>query len=243
MFNVGSADVSPGAGLSASSASLRPAVPLWRRTPGRWLKPLVFLLALTPFVLLVQAVFGDALGPNPVEVLTAQTGEQAIRLLLLGLALTPLRHWLGNTWPVRLRRMVGLFAAFYVVLHVTIYAVLDRELELHLVIEDLVERPYIMAGFVAFLILIPLTLTSTKGMVRRLKQRWQVLHRWVYIAATAAVVHYVLLAKGDRIEPFVYLAILAFLLGWRFKRLLEGAGAPARAQAGTSARAPAGTST
>jgi len=195
-------------------------VPLYRRSPGRWLKPAVFALALAPLGLLVTNVLSGSLGPNPVETLTDQTGTLAIRFLLIGLALTPLRHLVGNTWPIRLRRMLGLFASFYMLLHVSVYVVLDRELDFSLVFEDLVERPYVMAGFVAFLILLPLTLTSTKALQRRLKQRWLALHRWVYVACTAAVVHYVLLARGDRIEPYVYLAILGLLLAWRLQRTL-----------------------
>ena len=198
-------------------------VPLYRRSPGRWLKPVVFALAVVPLGLLVANVFSGSLGPNPVETLTDQTGTLAIRFLLIGLALTPLRHLLGNTWPIRLRRMLGLFASFYLLLHIIVYAVLDRELDVALVAEDLVERPYVMAGFVAFLILLPLTLTSTKALQRRLKQRWLALHRWVYVACTAAVVHYVLLARGDRIEPYVYLAILGLLLAWRLQRTLTAA--------------------
>jgi len=206
-------------------------VPLYRRSPGRWLKPVVFALAVVPLGLLVANVLSGSLGPNPVETLTDQTGTLAIRFLLIGLALTPLRHLLGNTWPIRLRRMLGLFASFYLLLHIIVYAVLDRELDVALVVEDLVERPYVMAGFVAFLILLPLTLTSTKALQRRLKQRWLALHRWVYVACTAAVVHYVLLARGDRIEPYVYLAILGMLLAWRLQRTLAG---PAVRQAATT---------
>lgn len=206
-------------------------VPLYRRSPVRWLKPVVFALAVVPLGLLVANVLSGSLGPNPVETLTDQTGTLAIRFLLIGLALTPLRHLLGNTWPIRLRRMLGLFASFYLLLHIIVYAVLDRELDVALVVEDLVERPYVMAGFVAFLILLPLTLTSTKALQRRLKQRWLALHRWVYVACTAAVVHYVLLARGDRIEPYVYLAILGMLLAWRLQRTLAG---PAVRQAATT---------
>lgn len=200
---------------------MRARPPLHRRTPGRWLKPLVFVSSLVPLAFLVESVMSGSLGPNPVETLTDKTGTLAIRFLLIGLALTPLRHLLGNTWPVRLRRMVGLFASFYMLLHITIYVVLDRELDASLVVEDLVERPYVMAGFLAFLILLPLTLTSTKALQRRLKQRWVALHRWVYVACAAAVVHYVLLARGDRIEPYVYLGLLGVLLAWRLLRMLS----------------------
>ena len=196
-----------------------------RRLPViRWqsvLKPLVFIAAASPFLYLLQALFSGALGPNPIDALTDHTGTLAIRLLLISLALTPLRWLLKNTWPIKLRRMLGLFAFFYAFLHVSIYLLLDQQLDPLAIWEDLAERPYIMAGTVAFLILIPLAATSTRGMVRRLGRRWASLHRGVYIAAAAVVVHYVWLAKGDLIEPFVYLAILMLLLGYRFVRLLR----------------------
>ena len=188
---------------------------------GKLAKPLVFLLAVSPFLFLVQALFADQLGPNPIESLTHHTGTLALRMLMISLALTPLRYLLRQTWPLRFRRMLGLFAFFYAVLHVTIYLVLDQQLEIALIWEDLAERPYILAGTTAFLLLLPLAATSTRRMVKRLGRRWSLLHRAVYLASTAAVVHYVWLAKGDLIEPFVYLGILIVLLGYRFFRLLR----------------------
>ncbi len=185
-----------------------------------WLKPLVFLVALIPLVSLVYSLLTGQLGPNPIEVLTDETGEWALRFIVLGLLLTPLRIWLKKPWPVQLRRMIGLFAFFYVVVHFSIYLFLDQQLDLAAIIADVIERPYITAGTVAFLILIPLAITSNRRMVKRLGKKWQSLHRWVYIAACAAVVHYVWLAKGDRIEPFVYLAIVMFLLVVRLKRVI-----------------------
>ena len=185
-----------------------------------WLKPLVFLVALIPLVSLVYSLLTGQLGPNPIEVLTDETGEWALRFIVLGLLLTPLRIWLKKPWPVQLRRMIGLFAFFYVVVHFSIYLFLDQQLDLAAIIADIIKRPYITAGTVAFLILIPLAITSNRRMVKRLGKKWQSLHRWVYIAACAAVVHYVWLAKGDRIEPFVYLAIVMFLLVVRLKRVI-----------------------
>ena len=119
-----------------------------------------------------------------------------------------------------------MFAFFYAALHVGVYAVLDRELNVALLLEDLTRRPYVMAGFLAFVILLPLALTSTRGMARRLGRRWSSLHRWVYIAAAAAIVHGVLLAKGRVLEPFVYLAVLAALLAWRLYRQADAAPPP-----------------
>ena len=186
-----------------------------------WLKPAVFLAALGPFLYLLHGVLGGHLGPNPIDTLTDQTGTIAIRMLLVSLSLTPLRWLLRRSWPVKLRRMLGLFAFFYAFLHVCIYLVLDQQLELGLIWSDLAERPYIVAGTVAILVLIPLALTSTKAMVRRLGRRWSALHRGVYIAGAAAVIHYVWLAKGDLIEPLVYVALLLVLLGYRLIKQLR----------------------
>ena len=183
-------------------------------------KPAVFLAALTPFIYLVWALMTGGLGPNPVDSLTNQTGTLAIRMLLISLALTPLRYLLKQTWPLRYRRMLGLFAFFYASLHVLIYLVLDQQLSLHFILEDLVKRPYILAGTTAFLLLLPLAITSTRKMVKRLGRRWSLLHRGVYLASTAAVVHYVWLAKGDLLEPFVYLAILMVLFSYRLVKAL-----------------------
>ena len=191
-----------------------------RRLKGS-VKPVVFLAALTPFIYLVVELFTGGLGPNPIDSLTDSTGTLAIRMLLISLALTPLRYLLKQTWPLRLRRMLGLFAFFYAMLHAIIYWVLDQQLDMALVWDDLAKRPYILAGTTAFILLLPLAVTSTRGMVKRLGRRWSALHRGVYLASTAAVVHYVWLAKGDLIEPLVYLGILIFLLGYRFVRLLK----------------------
>ena len=183
-------------------------------------KPAVFLAALTPFLYLLWALFTGGLGPNPIDSLTDQTGTLAIRMLLISLALTPLRYLLKQTWPLRYRRMLGLFAFFYASLHVSVYMVLDQQLSLHFILEDLVKRPYILAGTTAFLLLLPLAITSTRKMVKRLGRRWSLLHRGVYLASTAAVVHYVWLAKGDLLEPFVYLAILMVLFSYRLIKAL-----------------------
>lgn len=184
-------------------------------------KPIVFFFALLPFILLVKDLLTGQLGANPIDTLTNKTGTLAIQLLMAGLALTPIRLVLKQTWPIRYRRMIGLFAFFYAIVHLSIYLVLDQQLDLSDIVEDLLKRPYILAGTTAFLILLPLAITSTKGMVRRLGKRWLALHRWIYLAATAVVLHYVLLAKGDLIEPYIYLTILLFLLGFRFVRQLK----------------------
>jgi len=188
-----------------------------------WIKPVVFIAALIPFASLVYALLTNQLGPNPIEALTDETGEWALRFIVLGLALTPLRWWLKKPWPVQLRRMVGLFAFFYALIHLSIYLILDQQLELSAILADILERPYITAGTVSFLILLPLAITSNRVMVKRLGKKWLSLHRWVYIAACAAILHYVWLARGDRIEPFVYLGLVMVLLAVRLVRNLKQA--------------------
>ncbi|MBX2837473.1 MAG: sulfoxide reductase heme-binding subunit YedZ [Gammaproteobacteria bacterium] len=189
--------------------------------PDVWLKPTVFVLCLLPFIGLVFALLTNRLDPNPIEVLTDETGEWALRFIILGLVLTPLRQKLKVSWPVRLRRMIGLYAFFYACIHFLLY-LLDSGFSVPAVIEDLYERPYVLAGFIALMIFLPLAITSTRKMTKRLGKRWQLLHRWVYLGATAAIVHYVWLAKGERLEPKVYLVILLALLVIRLIKLLNG---------------------
>jgi len=188
-----------------------------------WLKVVVFLACLAPLLLLVASLFTGNAGANPIETVTHVTGEWGLRFLLLGLVLTPLRWLLKSTTPIRFRRMIGLFAFFYVALHVAAYAVLDQQLDVPAMLEDLFKRPYIIAGFVATVLLIPLAITSTRGMMRRLGKRWLTLHKAVYLASIAAVVHFIWLAKGDQVEPKVYAAILAALLGARIWRAAKRA--------------------
>jgi len=190
---------------------------------SRALKPAVFVLSLAPLAWLAYALPSGQLGANPIESLTDHTGELGLRFLLLSLMVTPLRFAIGRTWPLKLRRMLGLFAFFYVLLHVSVWSLLDQRLNLADMWADLVERPYILAGFIGFAILLPLAATSTAAIARRMKQRWFALHRLVYLAAAAAVVHFVWLSKGDQIEPFVYLAVLAGLYLLRFARMLRSA--------------------
>ena len=176
----------------------------------------VFAAALAPFTALVVAGFTDGLGANPVETITHTTGDWTLRLLLAALAITPLRHLTGWTWLTRMRRMVGLFAFFYLMLHFSTYAVLDASLDLAYVVEDVADRLYITAGFSAFVMLVPLAATSTNAMVRRLGPlRWRKLHRLVYAAGICGVLHYLWLVKADLREPLVYTGILAILLAAR----------------------------
>ena len=182
----------------------------------RVVKPVVFLAALAPFGWLVyNAFFGD-LGVNPVETITNQTGIWTLRFIVLTLALTPLRYLTGFNPFALFRRMLGLFAFFYGSLHFMTYFVLDHSLEFSGVWDDVVKRPYITAGFTAFVLMIPLALTSTQGWIRRLGGKsWNLLHRLVYITAMGAVLHYFWKVKLDTTNPLYYAAIVAVLLGAR----------------------------
>ena len=176
------------------------------------LKPAVFVLLLLPAVLLVAGLIRGTLGADPVAALLWQTGLWALRLLLASLAVTPLQRLTVWRWPIRFRRQLGLFAFFYACLHLAVYAVFDRSLDLTAVWEDIIERPFITVGALAFLLLVPLAATSTRAAVRRLGPRWQQLHRLVYLAAGLAVLHYLWLVKADLRPPLIYAAILAVLL-------------------------------
>ena len=178
-----------------------------------WVKAGVFLAALVPFAGIVAAAWQGELGANPVETLIHHFGVWTLRLMLVTLAITPLRRLTGWNQAVRLRRMLGLFAFFYAVLHIATYVVLDRSLLVEEILDDLTERPYIMVGFAAFVLLVPLAATSTNAMVRRLGgRRWRALHRIVYAAAIGGVIHYWWLVKADVREPFIYAAVLLLLL-------------------------------
>jgi sulfoxide reductase heme-binding subunit YedZ len=178
-------------------------------------KPLVFLLCLVPLGILISRGASGALGPNPVETITHFTGDWTLRLLLVTLAVTPLRRLTGQAWLVRYRRMLGLFAFFYAVLHFTTYLWLDRLFDLGAIAEDVLKRPYITVGFAAFLLMVPLAITSTQGWIRRLGRRWKTLHRAVYTIGVLGVLHYLWLVKADLLEPGIYAVILGVLLGFR----------------------------
>jgi sulfoxide reductase heme-binding subunit YedZ len=201
-------------------------------------KPLVFVASLLPLAWLACGAFGwfgFSLGADPVKKLEHECGKTALNLLLLTLAVTPVRNLTGLTQLLRLRRMLGLFAFFYVVVHFTVYLTLDLELNFHTLGADIVKRPYITIGFAALLLLLPLALTSTNGMMRRLGSRWQTLHRLVYVIATLGVWHFYWQVKRDVREPLIYAGILALLLAYRVLRWRGRRAAPAR---GPAASAP-----
>ena len=212
-----------------------------------WTKVLVFAVCLVPFLLLLWPFYklvttgiAPELGANPVEYITHDTGNWTIRFLLITLCITPLRKILNQPKVIRYRRMLGLFAFFYVVLHFTVYLVLDLELNFATLGADIVKRPYITIGFTGLLLLIPLAVTSTNAMQRRLGRRWQTLHRLVYVIAVLGVWHFYWQVKRDVREPLVYAGILAVLLFYRLLRSRQRAAAALTSRSG-SATAPGRT--
>jgi sulfoxide reductase heme-binding subunit YedZ len=156
-----------------------------------------------------------SLGANPIEELIHRFGKWGLNFLLITLSITPLRRLTGLPWLMRFRRMFGLFAFFYVLMHFLTYAGLDQRFDIQVIVEDVIERPYITIGMSAFLFLIPLAITSTNSMMRRLGRRWQDLHRLVYVIAILGVWHFYWQVKQDILEPLIYALILALLLCYR----------------------------
>lgn len=187
-------------------------------------KTLLFAACLAPMALLAMAILRGTLGPDPVAELTHQTGIWALRLLLVSLAMTPLRMLTGSPLPIRFRRMLGLFAFFYALCHLLIYLILDLRGYWWQVFEDIVRRPYITVGALALLLLIPLAVTSTRAMMKRLGRNWGRLHRLVYPAAALACLHFYWLVKADVREPLIHAAVLLVLLAFRlpWRRLKRG---------------------
>lgn len=202
----------------------------------RLLKTAVFIACLLPLASLVLGVCGVqafGLGANPVEELLHRLGLWALRLLVLTLAITPLRTWLHAPWLMPLRRMLGLYAFTYVTLHFSTWLILDQGLYWRGILSDIGKRPFITIGFAAFLLLIPLALTSTNGMMRRLGRRWKTLHRLIYPIAVLGVWHYYWQVKADVREPLIYAAIVGVLLGWRVVKAVRATTPQPYTQAGT----------
>ena len=193
----------------------------------------VVVLAVAPAVWLGYRALNGMLGVNPVEDLLLTTGLWAFRFLLLSLAVTPLRQMTGWHSVIRFRRTLGLFAFFYACLHLVTYVVLDQGVELRFILADVAKRPFITAGMTAFLLIFPLAATSTRGAIRRLGRRWQVLHRLVYISAAAAALHFIWKVKVVAGEPVYYGVALILLLTFRVlrKARAESAVRPQPAQA------------
>jgi sulfoxide reductase heme-binding subunit YedZ len=187
----------------------------------RHVKPLIFCLCLSPFVYLLFRTFTGRLSVNPIEDITLTTGIWALRFVVITLAVTPLRRISGWNKVIQYRRMLGLFAFFYGLLHVLTYVVLDHFFDFERIVADVVKRPFITAGFIAFMSMIPLAITSTKGWIRRLGRRWQTLHRLVYLTGIAAAIHYLWKVKVMVGSPVYYAVAIAVLLvfrvAWRFR--------------------------
>jgi sulfoxide reductase heme-binding subunit YedZ len=182
----------------------------------RFAKAAVLVAAIVPAGLLIARATAGDLGANPIEAITHETGVWALRLLLATLAVTPLRRITGWNGAVRFRRMLGLLAFFYACLHVSTYLVLDQFFAFDAIWADIAKRPYITAGFTAFVLMVPLAATSTAAMIRRLGgRRWQQLHRLVYASATLGVIHYLWLVKADLRRPLIYAGVLVLLFAVR----------------------------
>ncbi|MBZ5598538.1 MAG: sulfoxide reductase heme-binding subunit YedZ [Acidobacteriia bacterium] len=181
-----------------------------------WLKVAGFLACLAPLERLGWKAYSGNLGANPIEAITHATGDWTLIFLLITLAVTPLRKLTKQLWMIRFRRMLGLFAFFYGLLHFLTYIWLDKFFDLREMLADVGKRRFIAAGFTAFVLLIPLAITSTSGWIRRLGgRRWRLLHRLIYISAIAGVIHYVWLVKADLRKPLQYAFVLLILLGCR----------------------------
>jgi methionine sulfoxide reductase heme-binding subunit len=183
---------------------------------SKWTKVAVFLVCLIPFGDLVWRIIKSDLGPNPVEFLQHATGDWTLRFLVFTLCITPFRKLFKLPDLIRFRRMLGLFAFFYVSLHFLTYLGPDQSFDVSGMWKDVAKRPFITVGFTAFVLLIPLAITSTAGWIRRIGgKRWQMLHRSIYVAAVCGVIHYYWLVKSDVRKPLFYGTLVATLLLWR----------------------------
>lgn len=199
---------------------------------NKWAKAVLFVVCLIPFLLLCWRAVQGNLGPNPVETLQHGTGDWTLRFLIFTLAITPLRKLLRLPDLIRFRRMLGLFAFFYVCLHFLTYIGPDQSFSLTAMWHDVFKRPFITVGFLGFVLLIPLALTSTAGWIRRLGgRRWQMLHRAIYISAIAGVIHYYWLVKSDVRKPLEYGFFVGVLLVWRIGDWVLKKRAPVRTAA------------
>lgn len=193
----------------------------------RWSKVLVFFLGLAPFFWLGWRAWNHRLTANPTEFITHYTGDWTLRLVVISLSITPLRKILNLPNLIRYRRMIGLFAFFYGCLHFLTYIWVDKYFDLSDMWADIAKRRYITVGFTAFILMIPLAVTSTAGWIRRLGgKRWQMLHRLIYITAVCGVVHYYWLVKSDIRQPVFYGFLVALLLGWRARASAKASAPP-----------------
>lgn len=199
----------------------------WHLKAARWVRPLAWIGGLIPLVLLVTGAFTGGLGADPIDYVTLRTGFATLLILMLTLAVSPLRKLTGWNWLAPARRTFGLCAFLYVSLHLSIYMV-DQGFAWTYIWEDIAERPYVTVGFTAFLLLVPLALTSTKASIRRLGKRWQKLHRLIYLAAGLGVLHFTWLVKSDLRDPLIFAAVFALLMALRIPGILGGRGKKAK---------------
>ena len=179
-------------------------------------KPAVFLACLVPVEILVWRGFHRELGANPIEFITHSTGNWTLIFLLITLSVTPLRKLTRQYWLINFRRMFGLFAFFYGTLHLMTYVWLDKFFDVHEMLKDIAKRRFITAGMTAFILMLPLALTSSRWAIRKLGgKRWQILHRLIYFSAAAGVIHYVWLVKADLRKPLEYATVLGVLIAYR----------------------------
>ena len=183
----------------------------------KYLKPGVFFLSLVPFLIIIFKIYFNQLGPEPVKEITHHTGEWTLLFLIFTLAMSPLKQITNmNIW-ISVRRMLGLFAFFYASLHMLTYVGLDYRFDMNEISKDILTKRFIFVGFAAWLLLVPLALTSSKKMMSMLKQYWKKLHRLIYLIAFLGVTHFIWLVKKDVTEPLIYLLIILFLLAFRVK--------------------------
>jgi len=192
---------------------------------SKWTKVVVFLACLVPLGVIIWHILNHDFDNNPPQLIEHATGDWTIRFLVFTLAITPLRKILHMPQLIRFRRMIGLFAFFYVCLHFTTYIWLDKFFSWSAIWDDLHKRTYIIVGFTGFVLLIPLAITSTAGWIRRLGgKNWQMLHRLIYVSATAGVIHYYWLVKSDVRKPLLYAFLVGILLAWRLGSWIKGGG-------------------
>ena len=179
------------------------------------IKLFIFLLSLFPLTRLIYLGSNDALGANPIEFLERSTGTWALVFLMISLSMTPFRQWCGFNEFIQFRRMLGLYMFFYACLHIICYVWLDHWFDLYEIANDITKHPYVLVGFTAFLFSIPLAITSTKAMMKRLGGRWKSLHRLIYLISVLAVLHFLWLVKKDHTEPLIYAAVFLSLIALR----------------------------
>ena len=178
----------------------------------KYFKPIIFLLSFIPFIIIISKIFLNQLGPEPIKEITLHTGEWTLLFLIFTLSMTPLKRLTNlNIW-ISVRRMLGLFAFFYASLHMLTYIGLDYQFDLSAISKDIFTKKFIFVGFTAWLLMVPLAMTSSKKMMGILKKNWKKLHRLIYLISILGVIHFLWLVKKDLTEPLIYLLIIVILL-------------------------------